>query len=204
MARPKEFDRSDALEKAVQLFWLQGFESTTMSDLQQTLGIGRQSLYDTFGSREKIFQEALQHYIAWANGRNAELLEADNGLEAVRNFFELNIDGLSGPGPRRACMMFNTSVEVAPHDPEIAKTVGEGIKDLQNALAAALERAKAQGDLSVDADVKSLAMYLASQQAGLGVMSQAGASRTDMRAVAYIALDALNCRDSQHARESGI
>jgi AcrR family transcriptional regulator len=101
MGRPKEFDRGEVLERAMEVFWTHGFEVTSMSDLQRALGIGRQSLYDTFGDRKAIFDEALGHYVARSNARNDVLLEVDDGLEAVRNYFDDSIRGFGGSGPSR-------------------------------------------------------------------------------------------------------
>jgi TetR/AcrR family transcriptional repressor of nem operon len=89
-------------------------------------------------------------------------------------------------------MLFNTCVEVAPHEPRVAAAVQGGIADIQEALSRALERARAQGSIPDDADVKALAMFLTSQMGGLVVMARAGASRGDMQTVADVALGALN------------
>lgn len=62
MARPKEFDRDDALRAAVHVFWRQGYAATTTSDLVLAMGIGRQSFYDTFGDRRRLYVEALRRY----------------------------------------------------------------------------------------------------------------------------------------------
>ena len=62
MARTKEFDRIEVLDRATDLFWEKGYESTSMQDLVETMGIGRASLYDTFGSKQELFAEVLERY----------------------------------------------------------------------------------------------------------------------------------------------
>lgn len=62
MARPKEFDPNEALERAMLLFWEKGFQATSMRDLVQAMGINRGSLYDTFGSKEELYQAAIDRY----------------------------------------------------------------------------------------------------------------------------------------------
>ena len=64
MARPKEFDRTQALDKAMHLFWQQGYEATSMQDLCNHMGINRGSLYDTYGNKHSLFLEGIQRYIA--------------------------------------------------------------------------------------------------------------------------------------------
>src|SRR5260370_3074167 len=76
MARPKEFDRIRALKKAMELFWQQGYEATSTDDLIRAIGIGRQSMYDTFGDKHQLYLEALQLY------------EANSGAEFFKRIYE--------------------------------------------------------------------------------------------------------------------
>ncbi|WP_155737462.1 TetR/AcrR family transcriptional regulator, partial [Agrobacterium tumefaciens] len=62
MARPREFDRDAALEKALRVFWSKGFAATSTDDLREAMGIGRQSLYGAFGDKRKLYLEALDAY----------------------------------------------------------------------------------------------------------------------------------------------
>ncbi|MFA9412981.1 MAG: TetR/AcrR family transcriptional regulator, partial [Deltaproteobacteria bacterium] len=62
MARAKEFDREVVLERAMEFFWAQGYEAASMRELLDTMDIGRQSLYDTFGDKHSLFLASLQHY----------------------------------------------------------------------------------------------------------------------------------------------
>lgn len=65
MARHKEFDRDEALEVAISVFWGKGYEATTTGDLLTRMGIARQSMYDTFGDMRRLYLEALRHYSVW-------------------------------------------------------------------------------------------------------------------------------------------
>ena len=191
MARPKEFQRDEALGKAVEVFWLHGFKATSMSDLQRATGIGRQSLYDTFGDKEQIFAQALDHYLNHSYERNDRLLNGNDGLATIRTYFETSVRELSSHIPRRACMIFNTCVELSPHDNNIAKKVETGIKHLRRAFIRALKRAKDQDLIGADADLPALAEFLTSQVGGLAIMAKRGASRKSMQAVANTALKVL-------------
>ena len=91
MARPKEFDREAALDEAMDLFWTHGYEPTSMSDLQRSMGIGRQSLYDTFGGKREIFRESLDRYLDGMKRYSESLLGAEDGLVAIRNYFNTTI-----------------------------------------------------------------------------------------------------------------
>ena len=86
MARPREFDRDEALNAAMRLFWEKGFCRPSAEDLVTAMGIGRQSMYDTFGDKQQLYLEALRNYHREANGGVIEELRggASSPLEAIR------------------------------------------------------------------------------------------------------------------------
>ena len=192
MARPKEFDREAALDKAVDQFWTHGYEATSMSDLQRGMGIGRQSLYDTFGGKKQIFQEALKRYLEGMAEYSGSFLGAEDGLAAIRAYFDVLVRDNTSGKVRRACMLFNTCAELASHDSEIRKQVRKGLVALQKRFELALGRAREQGTLSSTADIRSIAVFLTTQAGGILLLSKSGSSRKELRAAADIALRAVN------------
>jgi TetR/AcrR family transcriptional repressor of nem operon len=192
MARPKEFRREVVLDKAMELFWTHGYEATSMSDLQRCMGIGRQSLYDTFGGKKEVFQESLERYLEGVKRYSESLLGAADGLVAIRTYFDTAIRNQTRATPRRACMMFNTCAEVAPHDPEIRKQVRKGVSALQKRFELALRRAQEQGALSTNADAHALAIFLTTQAGGITIMSRGGASRKELQSTVDVALRAIS------------
>jgi len=60
--RPRNFDKDAALERAMELFWIKGYEGASMTDLTSAMGIASPSLYAAFGSKEELFRRAVQHY----------------------------------------------------------------------------------------------------------------------------------------------
>lgn len=191
VARPKEFEREEALYKAMDLFWTHGYEATSMSDLQRCMGIGRQSLYDTFGGKREIFEESLERYIDGVKTYSESLLGAEDGLVAVHTYFDTAIRDQTRAKPRRGCMMFATCAELAPHDPDIRKQVRKGVAALQKRFELALGRAQEQGSLSSNADVRSLAVFLTTQAGGITVMSRGGASRKELQSAVDITMSAI-------------
>ena len=87
MARPKEFDIDQVLDRATELFWTKGYEETSMRDLEEGLGVGRQSLYSTFGDKRDLFLAALDRYSSLQQERIEPLLAPDAGLAAIRAYF---------------------------------------------------------------------------------------------------------------------
>ena len=88
MARPKAFDVDQALERAMELFWRQGYLATSLPDLVEHMGIGRQSLYDTFGDKRQLFLQALDRYAAvMIGGALGRLEEPGASLDDLKSSF---------------------------------------------------------------------------------------------------------------------
>src|SRR5918999_5563657 len=102
MARPKSFDEEAVLDQAVQLFRERGYEGTSLADLEAHLGLGRQSLYNSFGDKHALFLKALDLYRREVGEPGVSRLNAPGaGLQAIRAFFRWSVHMLTVPGPRR-------------------------------------------------------------------------------------------------------
>jgi TetR/AcrR family transcriptional repressor of nem operon len=173
MARTKEFDPDSALRAALNLFWRQGYEATSLQDLVDHLGIGRASIYATFGSKHELYVRALDRYTQELGGRSAHLLSGSGpALPGVRGFLEsLAVEALEDPD-RKGCFVTNTAVECLPRDESLAELVDIGINGLQAALAGALVRAQQQGELSAEKDPQALARFLVTFVQGMRVLAK--------------------------------
>lgn len=191
MARPKEFDRQHALDQAMELFWLRGYEATTMTDLRIAMGIGRQSLYDTFGDKDQLFQEVLARYVGFNDADIAKWLGKENGLSGIRSFFDARVHSLSS-GVRKGCLMINTCVELSLHHESVSSQIRKGLENLRKGFETALSGAKLQGQLSTEVAVADLACFLTSQISGMVVMAKNKVSRKQLRAIADHALRTLS------------
>ncbi len=173
VARTKEFDPDVALRAALDLFWRKGYEATSVQDLVDHLGIGRASIYATFGTKHELYLRALDRYCEQTGGRTAYLLSpAGPALPAVgeliRSFAE---DALADPDGK-GCFITNTAVECLPRDEAAGRRVDIGLNGLESALAGALERARDQGELSADKDPRSLARFLVTLVQGIRVIAK--------------------------------
>ena len=182
------------LDRAVEVFWAHGYDATSMSDLRRAMGIGRQSLYDTFGDKKQVFSEALQRYRRWQAEGLAEALPPGSGLQAVREHLRGAVLSVTSQSPRRGCMLIRTCTQVAPADPELGEYAHGGMQALEQAYVGALKQARAEGDLRPDVDVEVAARSLASQAAGLGVLAQGGADVDDLLPIVDCAIDGLRAR----------
>ncbi|NEY34856.1 TetR family transcriptional regulator [Streptomyces sp. PRKS01-65] len=194
MARTKEFDPDAALQSALELFWRRGYEATSMSDLVAHLGIGRASLYATFGNKRELYLKALERYQAARLPEMVrELSRPGPVLPGVRALVRRYADEAAADEPRRlGCLVTNTAAELAPHDPAAARQVERNWDHLESVLHSALVRARAQGELPAGRDPLALARMLLVLLQGLRVVGKASADPARVRDAAEQALALLD------------
>lgn len=191
MPRHKEFDRTEVLDRALELFWHRGYEGTSMQQLVDAMGIHRGSLYGTFGDKHALFLAALRRYDELWISRFVEPLSAPGPVRpAVRRVLE-QAGREATEGVRRGCLATNSAVELAPHDPELARRVRAMLSRVEGALRAALERARGTGELSADVDPPAVARFLIGVLQGLRVLSRMGAEPETLRDTVEVSMKAL-------------
>ncbi|MFC4530834.1 TetR/AcrR family transcriptional regulator [Sphaerisporangium dianthi] len=193
MARTKEFDPEKALQAALELFWERGYEATSMADLVDRLGIARASLYSTFGGKHELFVLALRRYIETRRPSPLEILSQPGpALPAVRALVEFYAaDSMSDPR-RRGCMVVNAAAEMLPGDEEVTRILDANWTAMETALASALTRARAQGELPDDRDPRALARFLLVFLQGLRLVSKGSPDHQRLRDAAAQALSVLD------------
>ncbi|MGM0578146.1 MAG: TetR/AcrR family transcriptional regulator [Myxococcota bacterium] len=191
MPRPREFDEDEALSRAVDVFWRRGYEATSMRDLLGAMGLGRQSLYDTFGGKRALFLRAVDRYRRDTAARIEALYGPDAGVEAIRAHFEFVMEHIVGRPEIGACMMANTALELGLVDEEATSVVRRHLAGCEEAIHDALVRATRVGDVDADLDPRAVARYLTAALHGLGVMARSGASPEALRQVVDVTLSVL-------------
>lgn len=192
MARKREFDVDEALEKALEVFHRQGFAATSMQELVDHMGIGRGSLYETFGSKEQLFVRALTRYADRSVAAMVDCLEAaDDPLEGIRALLDKTVSTHAENPDRSGCMVVNTIVELAPRDPAFADTFRSAWRRLEEALEAALERARAEGRIDPGRSPRALARFLVGTIQGLAVRGKYDPDRQGLADVTDTAMAAL-------------
>ncbi|MFD3618291.1 TetR/AcrR family transcriptional regulator [Streptomyces sp. NPDC058676] len=193
MARTKEFDPEAALQSALELFWRRGFEATSMSDLVEHLGIGRASIYATFGNKHELYLKALERYQEQLPDLLRELSQPGPVLPAVRAAVRRYAHEAATEELRRVgCFITNTAAELAPHDPVAARQVERNWDGLETVLHTALVRAQAQGELPEGRDPRALARMLLVLTQGLKVVGKASSDPARVREAAEQALALLD------------
>lgn len=191
MARAKEFDEDAVLTQAVELFWERGYAATTTAELVERLGIGRASLYATFGSKRDLYLKALDHY---SRTRDPVAMLSTPGptLPAVRGLIDLYVEQCIADRERRGCMIANAAGETARTDADVTRLVSRDWQSIEVSLVSALTRAKAQGELGPDKDPRALAQFLLVLLQGLKVVGKGDPDPIRLRTAADQALTLLN------------
>lgn len=175
---------------AREVFWRQGFESTSVADLVAATGIGRQSLYDTFGDKAGIYQRALSGYCDDQLGQLAASLVGDGPvLDRLRMLFEGTVRSALSDPDRRGCFVVNAGTE-SPCA-QTARAVDAQIGRLGQAFTAALTTARARGELPGDADVVALGRFLVTTLVGLQALARAHPDPDLLRDSVAVALETL-------------
>jgi len=194
MARPKEFDTTEVLNKALEIFWYKGYEATSIQDLTKHLGIGRQSLYDTFGGKRQLFFAALKRYTEQKTTYVVSILEkTSSGKAAIERVFRELVKTLTDAELCIGCFMVNTAIELAPHDREIGNIIESNMEQEVQALYHALTRAKSQGELNDrHQDLMALARFLNNTRYGLVVTAKSTSNPAVLGEIVDVTLSMLD------------
>lgn len=166
----KSFDRDEVLEKAMLLFWERGYEATGISHLLERTGIGRQSLYDTFGSKREMFLESLGHYFRTRVGPLlAQLRAPGSPRENLIKTFQLAEKSMAGQN-FHGCMIGNTTAELTDRDPEIQELVRGYFHAMEDAFAEVLGRGQKAGEFPGDIEARDLARVFVHTLQGLTLL----------------------------------
>ncbi|MGB6438643.1 MAG: TetR/AcrR family transcriptional regulator [Methyloceanibacter sp.] len=190
MGRPRSFDRDQALNEALHVFWAKGYEGTSISDLTEAMGINPPSLYAAFGNKEKLFCEALDRYAGLREQFMEEAFAAPTAREAMARLLEGTADRLSDKSKPTGCLLVQGALsggkecEVVKQNLAARRAAGEVM------IRDRLKRAKREGDLPADADPAALACFVTTIMQGMSVQAAGGATRKELRAIADTALRA--------------
>lgn len=193
MARPREFDEAVVLDAAVNCFWTQGYEATSVRDLAAEMGITGPSLYNAFGDKRSLFRAALERYVQlWTRARIAEAETTLPPKEAVRAFIAGIIERSLNDPDRRGCMLVNAALEMAPHDAEIGAEVAVWLGEIEGFFRRAIAAAQREGSVPAERDARDLARLLLGVTLGVRVLARANPDRSLLEGVARPALALLD------------
>ncbi|MEM9201809.1 MAG: TetR/AcrR family transcriptional regulator [Actinomycetota bacterium] len=188
----KQYDRTELLDIAIERFRINGYNGTSTADLVDALGVNRKSMYAEFGSKQGLFEAALERYEREHLTNVLAPLEApDAGARAIRAAFASYADEADGWVKGKGCLMCNTAVERAALDPGAARFVDAYLARVTAAFRHALENARAAGDLDGRPDIDDLASFLMMSLVGVVALIRAQADPGQVRAASRVATAAL-------------
>jgi TetR/AcrR family transcriptional repressor of nem operon len=168
VGRPREFDEEAALEAAMDAFWAKGFEATSMADLCCCTGLHKGSLYQAFGDKHKLFMDALQHYAdSEFHETTAVAQHLTSPLAIIRAVVNKICDDATG---EKGCMMINSMVELAPHDPAVKAALQKFGGQRMQVITEMIASAQEAGEISVKTEPHKLARQLMMTMAGGAAM----------------------------------
>jgi TetR/AcrR family transcriptional repressor of nem operon len=188
----KSFDPDQALLAARDTFWRLGFDGTGIADLEAELGIGRKSLYDTFGNKRELYLKALQRYADTVIQRICERLENPQA-SAISNL-ERTLERLAqhhGSGESQGCLLGVAMAQAQHEDEELAQLIRSYLKRLERALERALRQAQQDGDVRSDLSPRDSARNLVALTQGLALMGRVSEKPAMPRSVVRASLAAL-------------
>jgi AcrR family transcriptional regulator len=194
MGRPRGFDTERALEEAMEVFWRRGYEGATVAELTAAMGINPPSLYAAFGSKEGLLKAALDRYSQRHAEFMREALGAPTAREAVERILlgvaDLQTDPQNPPG----CLLVAGGLACGVGSENVPFELAARRAQKEEQLRERFVRAREEGDLAPDEDPDSLAKFVSTVIAGMGVLATSGAHRDELREVAMVAVRAFDKR----------
>lgn len=182
MARSKEFDDQVVLDRAMKLFWQQGYEKTSMNDLTEHMGIHRRSLYDTFTDKHTLFLLALEKFgVQNGNRGQAAIAQANTAREALELLFGYVIEGIDDLPA--GCLLVNSAVELAARDQEVDHMAVAAFEKTEEMIAGIIRHGQQNGEYSSTLDAEQMAAYLHNALVGLRVLVRTSTDKTKLREI---------------------
>ena len=186
MARPRQFDPDEVLDRSMHEFWQRGYHDTSVDDLVEATGVRPGSLYNTFrGGKRELFLGSLDRYSKLVVPEKLGALERPGAsLAEVRGYFDGLISDLMSPEGRMGCLMVNSTVELAAEDSEVAKVVRDHMARLERNATRALRTAKRRGEIPAHIDPAAKATQLMATGMGLMVVGKTNPGRKVLETIA--------------------
>jgi AcrR family transcriptional regulator len=188
--RPRSFDVEAALDRALEVFWRQGYEGTSLSDLTTAMKINRPSMYAAFGKKEELFGKVLERYITGPGAFAAHALDAPTARDVVERLLYGAIDLTTGPDTPHGCLNVRGTQACGPESESARRQVIAHRMVGEAALVRRLEQARSEGDLPPESDPADLARFVTTVSDGIAVQAAGGCCPNELRRVAEIALRA--------------
>ncbi|WP_055558118.1 TetR/AcrR family transcriptional regulator [Streptomyces sp. NBRC 110028] len=188
IGRPRGFDADEALERAMRVFWEQGYEGASLTDLTKAMGITRTSMYAAFGNKEDLFRKALERYTEGPASYGARALREPTARQVATAFLDGSVRATTRPGCPAGCLGVQGSLAAGDPGRSARDALIAWRDEAISLLRDRFEQAVDEGDLPPGADPGMLARYLMTVANGIAVQAASRATRDDLQQVADMAL----------------
>lgn len=187
MPRKPTYDRNELIDRARDLFWQRGWAGTSLKDLEATLQMQPGSFYAAFGSKDALFELAMEKYAMDGAARLEALSKKYGPIEALQRFPMMVI--VNDDSPAKACMLSKTYLELHMRDHVLADKANQHLMNMEKQFAELFKQAQLAGDIDKSLDPKALARRYQSDLLGLRVSAERGC--VDAKAIANEIADSL-------------
>jgi AcrR family transcriptional regulator len=188
--RPREFDPDRALDAALKVFWSRGYEGASLSELTKAMRINKPSLYAAFGDKAELFRRVVDRYVQGQASVWERLLAQKPARTAVENMLIVAADLLTRPETPHGCLLVQAALSCTKEADGIKKELAAKRADGDLLLRTRLQRAQTDGELPSNLDVAALSRFYNTVLRGMSVEASGGASRSDLRKVIGLAMQA--------------
>lgn len=186
--RPRSFDKADALDTALKLFWRHGYEGTSVAMLAEAIGVNVPSLYAAFGNKQSLFLECIGRYSELNGKMYHDSLAKKTAREVARGILEGEVELVTRRGTPDGCLMVQGALATSPESESIRKMMADMRAMAETWMAERFRRAIDEGDLPSDVDPAALAGYLMTLNSGLAVQAKSGVKKRRLLEVVDIAM----------------
>lgn len=192
MARTKSFVESEVLDKALNLFWTQGYNATSIQDLVDHLGINRASIYDTWGDKHGLYLETLKQYRRDNSNKLLEKLRSEKSArEIVRDFLEDTVSGSSSEDMKKGCYLSNSATELASCNQTINAMFTDNRLKMEAVLNELIKEGQEAGEFSTKHSSEAFARFVFNTAGGMRILAKGDISKAELAEVVDVTLSAL-------------
>jgi AcrR family transcriptional regulator len=187
--RPRAFDCDEALDAAMRVFWKKGYDGTSMSDLEEAMGINRPSVYSAFGNKQTLFLKTMERYSRYNGSRVAECLASGSARQGMERLLRLAVEVYTDPANPGGCFSTLGTLSCSSMPTDLKGHLSRARRAFELTLRHRFDRAVDEGDLSRNIATGDLAMFYGVVFQGLSVRAKAGGTREELLRVVKMAME---------------
>lgn len=188
MGRPKKFEETEVVDRAMDLFWCSGYDGTSMTELTKVMNMNAPSIYFAFGSKRGLFDAVLKRYEHRREGFKNAIVSAPTAREAAEQLLFGASEWLTSPNEPLGCLMIQCGLSTGAANRDVSAELANRRNRLISLLAECFRQGQRNGDLAADADPEELAKFYHMVFIGLCVQASSGTSREELQNSAHLAM----------------